>query len=149
MSKLKKISIITILLWIFLLSASYAATATINVSAARLREEANTTSNILTNIYKGEKVEILEKNGEWYKVKYGSNVGYLQNNLIKEDSTENSQNNTDSTNNPVETSEDSLKVKVNSDVKVRFVPNLTSSAIMNAVVAVSYTHLTLPTMAVV
>ena len=83
MSKLKKISIITILLWSFLLGACYAATATISVSAARLREEANTTSNILTNIYKGEKVEILEKNGEWYKVKYGSNVGYLKNNLIK------------------------------------------------------------------
>ena len=73
MNKLKKISIITIILCSFLVT-SHAATATIDVSAARLRESANTTSNILTNIYKGEKVEILEQNGDWYKVKYGNNT---------------------------------------------------------------------------
>lgn len=140
MSKLRKISIITILLWSFLVGATYAATATINVSAARLREEANTTSNILTNIYKGEKVEILEKNGEWYKVKYESNVGYLKNNLIKEDVAENSQNNNESTNKPAEVT-DSSKVTVNADVKVRFVPNLTSSAIMNATAGKEFTKL--------
>ncbi len=140
MSKLRKISIITILLWSFLLGACYAATATINVSAARLREEANTTSNILTNIYKGEKVEILEKNGEWYKVKYGSNIGYLKNNLIKENSDEATENNANEniTNNE---STNSSKITVNSDVKVRFVPNLTSSAIMNAVAGKEFTKL--------
>lgn len=140
MSKLRKISIITILLWSFLLGACYAATATVSVSAARLREEANTTSNILTNIYKGEKVEILEKDGEWYKVKYGNNVGYLKNNLIKEDIPENSQNNNESTDKPTEIS-DSSKVTVNKDVKVRFIPSLTSSAIMNAAAGKEFTKL--------
>ena len=76
--------IYVIILCSFLVT-SHAATATIDVSAARLRESANTTSNILTNIYKGEKVEILEKNGDWYKVKYGNKVGYLKNTLIKEE----------------------------------------------------------------
>lgn len=141
MSKVRKISIITILLWCFLLGACYAATATIDVSAARLRAEANTTSNVLTNIYKGEKVEILEKNGEWYKVKYKSNVGYLKNNLIKEDSSkpvnETSKPTVPDTNTTVDTS----KVTVNADVKVRFVPNLTSSAIMNATAGKEFTKL--------
>lgn len=61
MNKMKKISIITIILYMLFITSSFAATATIDVNSARLREEANTTSNILTNIYKGEKVEILEK----------------------------------------------------------------------------------------
>lgn len=143
MSKLRKISIITILLWSFLVGATYAATATINVSAARLREEANTTSNILTNIYKGEKVEILEKNGEWYKVKYGSNVGYLKNNLIKEDVAENKdQENSVSTYDGNQTQTDSSKVTTNSNVKVRFVPNITSSAILEVSSGKEFTKIT-------
>ncbi len=144
MSKVRKISIITILLWCFLLGACYATTATVDVSAARLRAEANATSNVLTNIYKGEKVEILEKDGEWYKVKYKSSVGYLKNNLIKEDSNEPVKENKEESktveniqNMPV----DSSKVKVNADVKVRFVPNLTSSAIMNATAGKEFTKL--------
>lgn len=142
MNQIKKISIITILLWIILISACYGATATVDVSAARLREEANATSNILTNIYKGEKVEILEKKGEWYKVKYGSNVGYLKNNLIKEDVIESTQKNNETINTVDEISNDSSKITIKSDIKVRFVPNLTSSTIMNASAGKEFTKLT-------
>lgn len=142
MNRLKRISIITILLWIILISICYGTTATVDVSAARLREEANATSNILTNIYKGEKVEILEKNGEWYKVKYGSNVGYLKNNLIKEDVIENTQKDNETINIADEISNDSSKITIKSDIKVRFVPNLTSSAIMNASAGKEFTKLT-------
>ena len=67
MNKFKKISIITIILYLFFINVSLASEAIIDVSAARLREEANTTSKVLTNIYKGEKVEILEKNDVWVK----------------------------------------------------------------------------------
>ena len=84
MNKFKKISIITIILYLFFINVSFASEAIIDVSAARLREEANTTSNVLTNIYKGEKVEIVEKQGDWYKVKYGKNTGYLKKDLLKE-----------------------------------------------------------------
>ena len=142
MSNVRKISIITILLWCLLLGSCYAATATIDVSAARLRAEANTTSNVLTNIYKGEKVEILEKNGDWYKVKYKSNVGYLKNNLIKEDSNKPIKEQEKPVEQKPATPVDSSKVKVNSDVKVRFIPNLTSSAIMNANAGKEFTKLT-------
>ena len=88
MNKMKKISIITIILYMLFVTSVFASTATISVSAARLRKEANTESDVLTKIYEGEKVEILEKNGEWYKVKYGNNVGYLKNNLIKVEAVE-------------------------------------------------------------
>lgn len=142
MSKFKKISIITMLLWIFMLGACYAKTATIDVNSARLRAEANTTSNILTNIYKGEKVEILEENGEWYKVKYGSKVGYLKNNLIKVNSNGNIKNDKEQTKPIVnEENTNSSKIIINSAIKVRFVPNLTSATIMNTVEGKEFTKL--------
>ena len=56
----------------------FAATATVNATAVRMREAPSTDSNIVTNLYKEDEVEILEENGEWYKVKYGENVGYAK-----------------------------------------------------------------------
>ena len=131
MNKMKKISIITIIFYMLLITASFASTAIIDVSSARLREEANTTSKVLTNIYKGEKVEILEKNGEWYKVKYGSNTGYLKNTLIKEDSTttKNNEENTVDTSN-VAGNEETSKVIIQSATNIRYQPSVISNTII-------------------
>lgn len=57
---------------------SLAVTATVNATAVRIREKASTDANIITNIYKEDEVEILEENGEWYKVKYGEKEGYAK-----------------------------------------------------------------------
>lgn len=134
MNKMKKISIITIILYMLFITASFADTATIDVNSARLREEANTTSKVLTNIYKGEKVEILEKNGEWYKVKYGSNTGYLKNTLIKEDSTSTENTSSNENNSSVPSSEnqktDDSKVFIKSATNIRYQPNMMSNSIV-------------------
>ena len=140
MNKMKKISIIIIILYMFFATSSFASTATIDVNSARLREEANTTSKILTNIYKGEKVEILEKDGEWYKVKYGSNIGFLKDTLIKEDidsaKKENVSNNTTVENDNIEKSEnirlEKNKVITNNIVNIRYQPNIMSNIILQA-----------------
>ena len=124
MNKMKKISIITIILYMLFVTSAFASTATISVSAARLRKEANTESDVLTKIYEGEKVEILEKNGEWYKVKYGNNVGYLKNNLIKED------NDTVTNENVYDANIDSSKVVTNSKTKLRYQPSMISNVII-------------------
>lgn len=138
MNKMKKISIITIILYMLFITSVFASTATISVSAARLRKEANTESDVLTKIYEGEKVEILEKNGEWYKVKYGNNVGYLKNNLIKEDSsndssvnTQKEDNNTVANENVDNTNIDSSKVVTNSQTKLRYQPSMISNVIIS------------------
>ena len=137
MNKMKKISIITIILYMLFVTSVFASTATISVSAARLRKEANTESDVLTKIYEGEKVEILEKNGEWLKVKYGNNVGYLKKDLIKEVSTNNNSANTQNENNNTvknETSNntniDLSKVVTNSKTKLRYQPSMTSNMII-------------------
>ena len=57
--------------------ASY-GTGTVTADALRMRSKPNTSSSILTTLYKGTKVELLsaEENG-WYKVSYNGKEGYM------------------------------------------------------------------------
>jgi len=128
MNKLKKVSVIFIFLCLLLITNAYASTATVDVSAARLRKEANTTSNVLTKIYKNEKVEILETEGDWYKVKYKNQTGYLKKDLVKEDVSEKKDNEStyDSSSQPA----DSSKVTIKNNTAVRFTPNMMSNSII-------------------
>ena len=133
MNKIKKISIIAIILYMFFITSVFASTATISVSAARLRSEANTESNVLAKIYEGEKVEILEKNGDWYKVKYGNKVGYLKNNLIKEDINDKNLNNEKNETNSVmndNVDSNSSKIVTNSQTNIRYQPSMLSNVII-------------------
>ncbi len=45
-----------------------AATGKVNDNNIRMRKEPNTTSEIITNLYKNDEVEVLEKTGDWYKI---------------------------------------------------------------------------------
>lgn len=83
---------------LFFINTSFAAnSATVTVETANLRETASSTSKILELINKGENVEIVEKEEDWYKVKYKGIVGYLRNDLVtvgNEDITSNNDNST-------------------------------------------------------
>lgn len=61
----------------------FAATGTVSVTAVRIREATSTDSKIVTIVYEDDKVEILEENGEWYKVKYGDSVGFAKKEFFK------------------------------------------------------------------
>lgn len=62
---------------------SFAAnTGKISVETANLREEANADSKILEQLSINQEVEILEKSGEWYKVKYNKITGFLREDLL-------------------------------------------------------------------
>lgn len=93
MRNLKRIILVIIIVTYFLISNCLAKTGTVNAQAARLRKESNTSSVIITNIYKGEAVEILEESGDWYKVKYQSNTGYIKKEFVTEKKSNN--NNTE------------------------------------------------------
>ena len=93
---IKSILIVAIIAIISLVSFNQcfaADTAKINVDTANIRKKPDATSSIVEQAYKGEKVEILEKSGEWYKVKYNKVEGYLRKDLI----TEEGQNSTEQT----------------------------------------------------
>ena len=68
---------------LFFINISFAvSTAKVNVETANLRKEANSDSTILEQLSLNQEVEILEKEGEWYKVKTNGTTGYLRKDLI-------------------------------------------------------------------
>ena len=125
MKNLKKIILVIIIVTYFLISTSLAKTGNINAQAARLRKENNTSSNIITNIYKGEEVEILEESGDWYKVKYQNNTGYIKKEFVIEKNT--NTNNQNKTNN----------VSENAVIQTNTVQNIVPQNITNQNVAES------------
>ena len=62
---------------------AYATTAKTLNDNTRLRKKASTNSEIVEIISKDEKVEVVSKEDDWYKVKYNSQVGYVRSDLIE------------------------------------------------------------------
>lgn len=72
---------------------------TVNASELNFRERADTSSNAIDVLYRGAKVTIISEEGEWYKVRYNNEEGYVKKQYITKDSGENnSTNNTTSQN---------------------------------------------------
>lgn len=55
----------------------------VNASSLRLREEPSTGSKIVTSAPRGELVVILSKGGDWYKVNYNLQEGYMHSDYLK------------------------------------------------------------------
>ena len=60
---------------------AYATTAKTLNDNTRLRKKASTNSEIVEIISKDEKVEVVSKEDDWYKVKYNLQVGYVRGDL--------------------------------------------------------------------
>ncbi len=109
------IAIIGIISLVFFNQSFAANTAKVNVEVANIRKSANADSAIIEQVPQGKEVEILEKTGDWYKIKYNNVQGYLRKDLLdiadettQEDtntitnSNEIKENNTNATNSTVE-----------------------------------------------
>lgn len=78
MKNLKRISIMFLLTVIVLTIKSLAITGTVNApNGLILRKEASKSGQVIMTISDKSQVEIIEKSGDWYKVKYNNNEGYL------------------------------------------------------------------------
>lgn len=77
------ITLILALMMSFLVTSALAATGTVNVASLVLREEASTKSDALQTLSRGEELEIIYKDGSWYKVKYGRYTGYVMTRYVK------------------------------------------------------------------
>lgn len=76
------IAIIGIFSLVFFNKSFAANTAKVTVETANIRKEANSTSNILEQVSQNQEVEIIEKSGDWYKIKYKGIQGYLRKDLL-------------------------------------------------------------------
>lgn len=84
------IGIITLLISLICSTTCMATTAIVNTDTLKLRKEASTSSTVLDLLNQGEKLEIIEETGDWYKVKVNKMTGFVHKDYIKvnEDTTE-------------------------------------------------------------
>lgn len=130
---------------LFFINMSLAAnTGKVNVETANLRETADENAKILELLSMNDEVEVIEKSGEWYKIKAKGITGYLRQDLITVNGeVEQNKTNTDSNNTlnneventeinneakKAETEEIGLgKQKVVEDTKLKIVPVINAS----------------------
>lgn len=77
------VGIILAVLIILVSNKSMATTAIVNTDTLKLRKEASTDSDVLSLLNLGEKLEVIEKAGDWYKVKVNNKTGYVSKDYIK------------------------------------------------------------------
>ena len=81
--KIITIIISTVILLMISINKSNASTkGVITDISVRLREEASTSSKILTFVTQDDEVEVIEKDGDWYKIKYKNYTGYVSGEYI-------------------------------------------------------------------
>ncbi|MDK2991930.1 MAG: hypothetical protein PWP48_1163 [Clostridiales bacterium] len=68
---------------VFGTSAMAASQGTVTGSGVRLRSKPSTSSSILTNAYKGDKVTVKDKSGNWYNVVFNGKTGWMSADYIK------------------------------------------------------------------
>lgn len=150
MKKILK-SILIIAVVVLMNAHVYATTGKVTYDTVRIRKEANTDSEILTVASLNEKVEIIEKEGDWYKVKYSEFTGYIRNDMLEvEENTEKSENtektetseNKEETQNQENTSDSNTEVKkeeekvkkdssytISSKIDLKIIPSINSSVV--------------------
>ena len=133
MKSIKRISVITLVLLFLLISNVYAETGKITSSTVRVREKSSTSSEILTNVHKNDTVEVLEKEGDWYKVKANGKTGYIKSDFITVEQSE--ETNIERSANATE------DFYTTTEVKLRALPNILSVSLGNLEIGKTVTKL--------
>lgn len=146
MSNLKRILSITLGGVILFATTSFGRTGIVNApNGLVLRETASKSGNPITTISDDAKVEIIEESGEWYKVKYNDQEGYLFAEYVdaeKEEAKEETQESTEeqkeepktddtekSENVSNEQNQYPQKQKAKSDLKIYTIPSVTAKTL--------------------
>ncbi|MDP4267810.1 MAG: DUF3761 domain-containing protein [Bacteroidota bacterium] len=79
-----KLRSIILSLFVFLFSFVVRSQDFITINNLNLRESSNSASKIISVIPKGDRVSLIDKNGDWYFVTYNGLEGYVNKALVKE-----------------------------------------------------------------
>ena len=157
LNKFKIILLISLFIIIFFNLKAYAVTGIITEITVNMRKEPSTDSKRLMFVTQDYKVEVLEKVGEWYKIKYNGVTGYVYGKYIdvddsklenkveepkKEEIKQEEQNKNENTT-TIEKEEEKAPIQdVTTDIpaelqikeksQLRLIPNITSSVIFTA-----------------
>lgn len=164
LNKLKITLLIAIYIIIFFNLKAFAVTGVITEITVNMRKEPSTNSKRLMFVTQDYKVEVLEKVGEWYKIKYNGVTGYVYGKYVdvddsklevkepeaeepKQEETTNKNENTstekEDTNStqkdPIQdvTTDVPVELQIKENSTLRLVPNISSSVIYTAKKAIS------------
>lgn len=105
----KKVFAVCIMLIIFFTMSIHnlvvaAITGIVNKETVRVRKEATTDSPIVMLVSIGDKITVISKEGDWYKVKVKDKTGYIREDLldIEGEASDNKDNTSETNNNTVE-----------------------------------------------
>ena len=146
MDKIKITLILVLTFTIFIGTTCLAVTGIVRAERGLvLREEASTSAKPLTTVPDNDKVELIEKDGEWYKAKYGIYEGYLyaefvdaQEEVPKQESVkqEEEEQQEENTTKPVEKEEQTKteitypqNITTTVPIKTYFIPSVTAKVI--------------------
>lgn len=134
---------------LFFINISFASSdGKVNVETANIRETADENAKILEQLSQGDNVEILEKQGNWYKIKSKGITGYLREDLIevkneekpvetsatveteKQESTDSNKANNVQENTTEETNSEEKTKKVSENTKLKIVPAINATDIL-------------------
>lgn len=65
------------------------AIGTVNAGSLRLREEPSTDSDVVATAYRGDRVVVIERQGDWYKVVLNLKTGYMHKDYLELDQVKN------------------------------------------------------------
>ena len=83
MKNIKIISFIVVFVFVLnLANLVYATTGTVTGKTVRIREKAESSSEIITNAYRDDIVNVIDEEGDWYKVEYEGNTGYISKEFV-------------------------------------------------------------------
>ena len=99
MKKLLLTSLMIMLMLCMISNVSMALTAKVNANGVRVRKEASTSSSIVTSLDKDAEVQLLDQEGDWYKIKYNDYTGYIRKDLLTSDDNFFAKNNDENNNN--------------------------------------------------
>ena len=161
LNKLKISLLIALFIIILFNLKAYAVTGTITEITVNMRKEPSTDSKKIMYVTQDYKVEVLEKVGEWYKIKYNGVTGYVFGEYLDVDDTkleekeetttiekvEEEQTTTPQENDKKEEKKDGdiqdvttdtpVKLQLKEKADVRLIPNITSSIIYTSKKAIS------------
>ena len=136
--------LLTLIVTVFSIKVNATTTGVVTEITVNAREKASIDSDVVMFVTQDDKVEILEKTGDWYKIKYNNKEGYVYSDFVKVDkevkTTENetTEKNLESEDNELtKTIEPKLSLPKNTGIKIA--PNIASNIIYTT--TVSYTHL--------
>ena len=77
--------ILTFIVTVFSIKVNATTTGVVTEITVNVREKASIDSDVIMFVTQDDKVEIIEKTGDWYKIKYKSTEGYVYSDFVKVD----------------------------------------------------------------